>query len=433
MQINNLSGNNINPNYQYLNFKQNNIANKQTKSDGYTRTKIGATAAAGSGMLLAAFSMISGYKKRMYIKKLNKIFRPYKNLLMQEPKRKVKDLRQYIKDIIQEDIIEQIKNKITPRVTPRGITLPSRPANGCVLYGPESRAKEDTFKWMVEELKNVGVEILEPKPGGKPKYDDISKLWYNMWFVQSSPTKAAKQYQKDGKFKALVIDGIDEIGQPAWIEKKGCKPFEYPDNILNDSPDTNDSVKEYGLFLIYKAKSLDKLCPGTVRTGRTDIRAFCMPYADEPLELWKEFLHNARNGNHQHMTSIIKQAKKELSKRGKEVMNEMKPYFVYDRPYEGISYDAPLKKWKNWIEYTGNRRYITPGSRIQDFRREIGVIVYEKSIAHTRSSIDNLRKEEKFQSILKMMTDKIKEFAPEDKTWEAIYTTTLNGSYNTII
>ena len=150
--------------------------------------------------------------------------------------------------------------------------------------------------------------------------------------------------QKTGKFKALVIRDIDEMG----VSKKYTNDsFEYAEEFLNDRPDTNYAAKKFGLIKMFSAKSDEPLSPATIRTGRIGWRMTPMPYDNEPAEVWKNYLDYTKDHyGSEYITQVIKYAKKLFKKRGGQDLKELTPHFKFQLPYAAAEFKDPLKKWQ---------------------------------------------------------------------------------------
>ena len=464
MQINSVKSYGIYSNQNCPNFKQNKQQNTAltSSSDLINKQK---TAAAGGGLLLVAAAAVAAIKNRNFVKSFNKIFRPYKNIIQDTNYLKGVDLREYRQKRFMESFIEPLKKRAQGYVYPKtGEKYNGFPSNGYIVWGSESKAKNDFYEWTVDELQKAGVEIIDPKAGGIPKYDDVSAAWSKLFFDTKNgitPDKVEKQFKKDGKFKAFVVRNIDELGEPekkSSASEKMKKRFEelkgsseeiseifseknlkdsnkiskkHDETFLNDAPDTHNCAKRYGLILSYKAKDISKLDPGTVRVGRADMRVSIMPYADESIEVWKNHLNEVRNYSSPSVaTRTIEQAKEIFAKRGEKEFNEIKPYLEYDPPYEGVTLKAPLKKWENWIEYMGSRKGVSDEMKFESIATQLGIIGGREGTGISQAACENLKANPKFKKILDMIYKQyVKLLNPENpkESWKLLVDSELRG------
>ena len=464
MQINSVKSYGIYSSQNYTNFKQNKQQNTAltSSSDFINKQK---TAAAGGGLLLVAAAAAAAIKNRNFVKGFNKIFRPYKNMTVETNLLKGIDLREYRQKRFAESFIEPLKKRAQGYVYPKtGEKYNGFPSNGYIVWGSESKAKNDFYEWTVDELQKAGVEIIDPKAGGIPNYDDVSAAWSKLFFDTKNgitPDKVEKQFKKDGKFKAFVVRNIDELCKTsqetqvneklqkradelkessaeikAILSKKNKEKKIADENFLNDAPDTNNCASKYGLILSYKAKDISKLTPATIRTGRANFRELVMPYADESIEVWKNHLNEVRNYSSSSVaTRTIEQAKEIFAKRGEKEFNEIKPYLEYDPPYEGITLRAPLKKWENWIEYMGSRKGVSDAVKIESFENCIALLCADAGTQKSQSALKNLRENPKFNKILDMMHEKYVKLAKDansEEYWNLMLTNRLAGMQNTV-
>lgn len=442
MQINSLNTYNVNQNKYFKNYK--NFKQSQAKTStahNFTMNKKEKnTYAAGAGVLAGLVSLAAAFKSRKFVKGFNKIFRPYKNMLMESSFFKGVDLREMHKKDFLEHFIDPIKKRAEGYIHPNtGEKYNFFPSNGYLVYGPESKAKNDYFEWMIKELKKAGVEIIDPKPGASPKFDDVLESWCDLFYNNGmTPQKVREQFQKDGKFKTFVVRDLDEIGQPVKNPKKTF--YEFPDDIiLNDGPDTNDSVEKFGLMLFYRAKDIHKLDVATIREGRVSNRVIPMPYENEPVEVWKNYLTAIKNGKaSSYVTRVIEQTKEIFKKRGENDLKEITPYLEYQIPYEGLRIQEPLKKWQNWIEYMGNRTCVSNDRKISDFQRVISRIAASNETVSSKTALKNMEENPKFKAIIDMMHKKYVEMnkgvmnEEKEAYWNSLVSGSLRGTLSTL-
>ena len=459
MQINSVKSYGIYSNQNYINFKQNKQQNTALTSS-LNLTNKQKTAAAGGGLLLVAATAAAAVKNRNFVKGFNKIFRPYKNMTVEANLLKGVDLGEYRQKRFVESFIEPLTKRAQGYVYPkREKKYNGFPSNGYIVWGSESKAKNDFYEWTVDELQKAGVEIIDPKAGGIPKYDDVSEAWIKLFFDTKNgitPDKVEKQFKKDGKFKAFVVRNIDELSKTAQeiqvneklqkrmdglkessaeikaiLSKKNKAKKIADENFLNDAPDTNNCASKYGLILSYKAKDISKLTPATIRAGRASFRELVMPYADESIEAWKNHLNEVRNYSSPSVaTRTIEQVKEIFAKRGEKEFNEIKPYLEYDPPYEGVTLKAPLKKWENWIEYMGSRKGVSDEMKFESIATQLGIIGGREGTGISQAACENLKANPKFKKILDMMYKQyVKLLNPENpkESWKLLVDSELRG------
>ena len=437
MQINRLNGFNVYSNRNYTNFKklnkkstqktENPISGNSAEKNKKTALIAGGTALAGLGALAAAL------KNKRLPDALYKILRPYKNRFPKITINKDIDYNALAKEDFIRDFIEPVQKRAEGYILPNtGERYKHYPSNGAIVWGPDSKAKQDFFDWMVEQFHRTDAKIVDPKPGGIPKYDDIAKAWDKLFYADGmTPQKAAEQFEKDGKFTVFVAKNIDEMGLPS--NYKGKKPPKRsPDDIFNDSPDTNDGAKKFGLIRIFSAKNTSKLDPGTLRTGRVEFKYLPMPYENEPLEIWKNYLECLRNssGNTERIVNRLEKTKEIFQKRGEKDFKEIAPYLEYDLPYEGITFDAPLKKWKNWIEYMGSRKGINGGTKLTNFYLALNSIATSECTVSSSAQYQKITQNPKFQKISDMMKEQYLKFSDnpnKEKVWDLFVEKTMKG------
>ena len=194
-------------------------------------------------------------------------------------------------------------------------------------------------------------------------------------------------------------------------------------------------IREYRESLGLKKKQfarLIKLDPGTLRTGRVEFKYLPMPYENEPLEIWKNYLECLRNssGNTERIVNRLEKTKEIFQKRGEKDFKEISPYLEYDLPYEGITFDAPLKKWKNWIEYMGSRKGISVEAKLDDFYFALDNIATKKCTVSSPAQYQKITQNPKFQKISDMMKEQYFKFSDnpnKEKVWDLFVEKTMKG------
>ncbi len=405
--------------YSHPNFKSKNLENpisepktQKTANQKALYTSVGVFAAAGS--LLAAL------KNKKFAAGLSKFFKQYKNVLQETNFMNNVNLRQQAKDRFLNDFIQPLKNNPFKTNT--------FPSNGCIVHGPESRAKRDFFEWMVEELEKAGVKIIDPKPGKSPKHDDIYTAMHDLFYKDTTPAELRKKFQTEGgDFKALVVRNLDEIGQSQKYPNK--KPLKYPeDSLLNDAPDTSDGVKRYGFMRLFSAKDIERLHPATVRSGRTDTEMIIMPYEDEAVEVWKNYIDYVKeHESPSYITRAIEMTKEVFSKKPAKEMEQILPSLEYQAPYQLLRLEEPMKKWRNWVQYMGDRKGVSKETKLNDFLIAVNNIASQKS---TRESVQNREKvmnSKKFKAVSQLIKEKVLQLTPETKdSWDSIIRNVLH-------
>ncbi len=319
------------------------------------------------------------------------------------------DLEKDFSKMFIEDFIERIKQPFREYHMKDGTIekkLENFPPNGYMLSGPDSKAKEERFNWMLSEMEKAGATIIDPGKGKKAKFDTVGDGWWDMWNNHSD-----EEFKKTGKFKVFVVRGVDELGQPKGYPEGYLK---YPDGaLLKDSPDTDSCSRRHGILLFYTCRDANNLDPATRRSGRIDVNFSPQPKDDEPLEIWKEYLMDIKGYSSPVVVNKLNAAKAVLSKRGEKVMKEMNPYFEYMIPYESPKVTDSLKKWQD---------YVTKQSKNPD--RGLCNADFRDNIKDLQGNLYPLNPE-KFNKILKMMDD-VQEPDYKD-TWRFIVKCTLEG------
>ena len=360
--------------------------------------------ATGGGILAGIAGIAAAFRNRNFVNAFNKIFRPYKNSFLYGSKAlKIKDFRKYHKERFSEEFTKMIQERAAGRKN-------TYPSDGIFVVGPDSKNKTDFFEWAVKEMENNGVEIIDPKPGASPKLDDVHDCWSRMFFDNGmTPGKAKEEFQKTGKFKALVIRDIDEMG----VSKKYTNDsFEYAEEFLNDRPDTNYAAKKFGLIKMFSAKSDEPLSPATIRTGRIGWRMTPMPYDNEPAEVWKNYLDYTKDHyGSEYITQVIKYAKKLFKKRGGQDLKELTPHFKFQLPYAAAEFKDPLKKWQNWAEYMSTRKGVSDKRRMNDFKDVVEVLARHENTMSYPTKYKEIKESPKFKAITEMLFEKFSQIA----------------------
>ena len=388
-------------------FKQTSIQQERTHTSYISNiTKEQKTAlAAGGGALAGIAGITAAFKNRKFVNAFNKIFRPYKNRFLYDHKAlKIKDFRKYHKERFLEDFTKMIQERAAGKKD-------AYPSDGILVVGPDSKSKTDFFEWAVKEMENNGVEIIDPKPGASPKLDDVHDCWNKMFFDNGmTPDKVKEEFQKTGKFKALVIRDIDEMG----VSKKypANDPFVYPEEFLNDAPDTNRGAKKFGLIKMFLAKSDEPLSPATIRTGRIGWRMLPMPYDNEPVEVWKNYLDYTKDHyGTEYITQVIKYAKKLFKKRGAQDLKEITPHFEFRLPYAAAEFKDPLKKWQNWAEYMSTRKGVSDTRRMDDLKNVVELLALHENTMSSPTKYKQIKESPKFKAITDMLFEKFSQIA----------------------
>jgi len=328
--------------------KQNDINKPYTSNVSFhSSRKLSNAEKAGAGLGIAGLA-VSIFKRKSISKglktlgkKLDKLINPNKVRQMDVSGAENIDADKNFKKRFLNDIVEIVRNPFTKNIAPNEPKKLQYISNGVMLNGPDSKAKEDTFNWMLNKMKEAGAEIIDPGKGKKAKFDDVSNEWWKMWDSNND-----ENFKKTGKYRVFVVRGLDEIGQPSTYKE----PVPFPEGlILKDSPDSNQSAMRHGILLFYTCKDASKVDPAVIRKGRIDMINTPQPYADEPLSIWKDYLEDAKCSYPQTAVSKLYSAKRVLSAKGEDVMAEMKPYFDYSVPYITPKSSAPLKTWQEYI------------------------------------------------------------------------------------
>ena len=261
--------------------------------------------------------------------------------------------------------------------------------NGLMLTGPDSKAKEDRFNWMLDELKKAGAEIIDPGDGKKAKFDKVSEAWHRMW---NSNDDVA--FQKNGKYRVFVVRGVDELGQPKGYPEGYLK---FPEgSILKDTPDSNESRAKHGIMLFYTCKDPSRLDPAVIRPGRIDVRNSVMPYQEESLDIWKAYLDDMKwEKSPASVVKKIGEAKEILSKKGDNVLREMNSHLQYTVPYVTPKAGDSLEKWNEYVLLT---------SQNVDRKKCNSYLLDAVSNAHGELN-NTVENKEKFKKIVKMTED----------------------------
>lgn len=393
----------------YLN-KQNKQANQHTTSDISfgAKPKMNNALAIGGGVGVTAGTVYSIVNRKAVMKGLKNIAKKIDNFINPNKVRQMdvsgvigKDLDKQFKQNFIKEFVNTIKQPFTEIRTDKGMKKTNKlkyVPNGLMLTGPDSKAKEDCFEWMIDEMRKAGAEIIDPGKGKKAKFDDIHKEWWSMWNNNND-----EQFKKTGKYRVFVVRGLDEIGQPSWRKEQ---PLKFPEaSILKDSPDSNESATRHGIMLFYTCKDTSKVDPAVIRKGRIDTYTSIQPYSDEPLDIWKEYLVDTKWGNPPVIVNKIESAKKVLNSRGDDVMKEMEPYFRYSVPYIAPKADAPLKTWQEYVN-----------KQAQDVdRNKCNSYLADELLVLQSNLPKNEAGREKFNAVVKMTEDIQK---PEDlKQW----------------
>ena len=264
------------------------------------------------------------------------------------------------------------------------------PLNGTLVYGPDSRAKTDIFNWMLDELKNAGVNIIDPGDGKKIKYDEHMKKWFEFW-----SKKPEEQYKKDGRYYAYVVRGIDQIGQP-----KNRPPVVFPEGaIFKDAPDLQDSCRKFGVMLFYECKNIGKLDPAVIRDGRIACQHLPEPYLDEGVDIWKEYINQLKMTFLPHdAVFYLERTRELLAKKNPDMFKQLEPDLKYTIPYEIPDVDAPLKIWKEYIDKT-----------TEDVNPNLIEQYYEMALKYLRSYKTVPKFKDKILKIREAMNSKIPE------------------------
>ncbi len=415
MEINSLKTTNLYPAqnnrlknrfYHNSSFKQTPIQQERTHTSYISNiTKEQKTAfAAGGGALASIAGITAAFKNRKFVNAFNKIFRPYKNMFLYGNKTfKIKDFRKYHKKHFLEAFTKMIKERAAGRKD-------AYPDDGILVVGPDSKNKTDFFEWAVKEMENNGFEIIDPKPGASPKLDDVHDCWNKMFFDNGmTPDKAKEEFQKTGKFKALVIRDIDEMG----VSKKFThNSLEYAEEFLNDHPDTNYAAKKFGLIKMFLAKSDEPLSPATIRTGRIGWKMTPMPYDNEPVEVWKNYLDYTKDHyGSEYITQIIKYAKKLFKKRGGQDLKEITPHFEFRLSYAAAEFKDPLKNWQNWAEYMSTRKGVSDKRRMDDLKSIIETLALHENTMSSTTKYKQIKESPKFKAITDMLFEKFSQIA----------------------
>lgn len=414
------------------NFKQTAPETVSERTPGFTLTKKQKTAlAAGGGAIAGIGGIAAAFKNRNFVKAFNKIFRPYKLTIMETGALKGRDIRELNKKNFLEDFIISLQKRAQDSTQSSNQKYARLPHNGYVVWG-ESRAKKDFFEWTVNQLEENGVQIIDPKPGASPKFTDVANTWDNFFFrdekgARTTEQKVADRFKKDGKFNAFVVRDLDKIGNPPK------RKYEYPEaHILNDSPNTDSCAEKFGLILAYSADDIGKLEAGTIRAGRAGDHYHIIPYEDEPLDVWIKYIDDAKNvSNPSFITRLLEYTKEVFSKRSKSDMDAMLPHLEYTPSVQCLRYSDPVKKWKNWIEYTAARKGVSADKRCFEMLRALNNISSAKSAYKTPDGVEKLKAEPKMQKIMSMMKkhflELLKDRPNREQIWEAYSNDYLNG------
>jgi len=384
MLINNNHGSQYNKNIQ---FKQNSKFNNSPISKAQMKTKVaevGIGVAGGTILAVSLFSPLKALAKNI----MQKISGG--KLLNKLVKTEIKDKRsseEITRSFFIQKFVEGVKKPfMTSKTGDKKLTpIP----NGLMLTGPDSKAKEDRFNWMLEELKKAGAEIIDPGEGKKAKFDKVSEAWHKMW---KSNDDAA--FQKNGKYRVFVVRGVDELGQPKGYPEGYLK---FPEgSILKDTPDSNESRAKHGIMLFYTCKNPSRLDPAVIRPGRIDVQHSVMPYQEESLDIWKAYLDDMKW--EKSPASVVKklgEAKEILSKKGDNVLREMNPHLQYTVPYVPPKAGDSLEKWNEYVFLT---------SQNVDRKKCNSYLLDAVSNAHGELN-NTAENKEKFQKIVKMTED----------------------------
>lgn len=410
MEINYVKSYNLNPytkNKFNRSFKQSQV---QKNEHSVPMTKKQKTAAAVGGGFAALLSVGAALKGRRFLVvqsrmqsfalKLNKIFRPDKNMyLFKTNGMRTNNIREWEERVFSEIFIEPLQKRLAGKKE-------IYPGDGILVLGPDSKAKTDFFERAVKEMEKNGVEIIDPKPGSNPHFDDVYDTWNNIFFKNGmTPDKVKEEFEKSGKFKAFVVRNIDEMGESKKYPKED--PLFYKEEFLNDAPDTNYAAEKFGLIKIFSAKSARGLSPATIRSGRIDWRMTPMPYDNEPVEVWKNYLDYAKDHyGQEYALKAVKHAKKLFASRGKHELKEIAPHFEYQRPYKSPDFKDSLKKWKDWIEYTSERKGVGDFRRSVDLQYVLDDLAHYEGTSTSREKLKQLKESPKFNAIVDMLYEK---------------------------
>lgn len=303
------------------------------------------------------------------------------------------NLKERAKEIFLNHFINPItKPNIIETNTAGGVKVTQRftPANGYLVYGPDSKAKEEHFNWVLKELEEAGVEVIDAGKGksGQEAQMDVYKAWWNMWKNTSD-----EKFLQKGKYKAFVVRNLDE----------------FPDTgFLKDSPDSNDCCKKHGIMLIYSCKNPGNIDPPVIRHGRVDAECLPEPNADEPLEIWKKYLEFAIHTSASLAHRSVESAKELLSQNGAGTLAEMKNYLQYSIPYKYPRVHDSLDKWQQYVTETSKN--VHTSCMFNELATSLHTIIGE-----CRGNTQNMQK---FHKIVKMT----EEVMPKDKLdeWKLI-------------
>ncbi len=368
------------------------------------------TAAAVGGGLAALLSIGAALKGRRFMVvqsriehlaiRLNRIFRPDKNMYLPKTNGiKTDNIRQWEERVFSEYFIRPLQERLAGKKE-------FCPRDGILVVGPDSKAKTDFFERAVKEMEKNGVEIIDPKPGSNPHFDDVFDTWNKMFYKNGmTPDKAREEFRKNEKFKAFVVRNIDEMGESKKYPKGN--PLQYEEEFLNDSPDTNYAASKFGLIKIFSAKSTRGLSPATIRTGRISWRMTPMPYDNEPVEVWKNYLDYVKDTNREeYVLKAIKHAKKLFASRGKEELKEIAPHLEFQRSYKNPDFKDSLKKWKDWTEYTSERKGVSDARRSIDLQYVLDDLAHYEGTSTSKEKRKQLKESPKFKAIVDMLYEK---------------------------
>jgi hypothetical protein len=196
-------------------------------------------------------------------------------------------------------------------------------------------------------------------------------------------------FQKDGKYRLLVIRGMEKIEDTYKFVNSGSLEVR-----------THDCAKNNGVILGYDCLDTANFKFAVTREGRIDSKFMPAPLETEDLSIWKQFLKFVKPIVLSNWAAkYTDEAREIFARQGEQVLEEMEPYIRYNVPFKYIAPSESLNKWKQYIQESA--KILEPEQKFVEFSESVNFVV--KDYLKGRIS------EKQYKSIIDMVMNNIDE------------------------
>ncbi len=177
-------------------------------------------------------------------------------------------------------------------------------ANGICFYGPDSLGKEKAISSFLGDLKNAGYKVeYAPRIKDTP-IEEIAGS------IDKLIGQAEERFKTTNTRTAIVVRDLDKIAFDR------CKENGASTRVVSALLKTQECRKR-GFAWISEAFDVSNLDIAVARTGRMEHKIPIMPFADEPVSLWKQYIaliEKFKDGTKKD--TLLRTAKEIISKKG---------------------------------------------------------------------------------------------------------------------